>query len=366
MRFLKFFKKELLHAVHAQESLLMMILFPIALTWLLGMAFSTIGSKVVDLPEMHAPLVSDQPAISDMFIEQAKMLNLHFDAVDLEQARHKFAGGETDTYVVLKDGEISVHRSKHSDLTTGVVEMYTRSFVAYGNLYQYASARGMTDKVVTTDQLQLTGIEGEKEPNSFGYYGITMMTLIVMYGSMQAVSLIANEEQSATILRLKSSPFSMSSVFLVKILMVLVIVLIQVGIILLVNSLAFGVDYGNYLKLFMILIPYAAMANALGIFTFQLIRNESAHNMFLNVIIVILVFLGGGYSKISDGGGVLSTLLQNTPVGMVNLGIMDSIYKGDFSMGLKSMVINGTLAILLTALAYVSYVKRGGVYATRR
>ena len=59
MRTLQFLKKEALHSLAAPETVLLMLLFPLLLTWVLGTAFSNISSHAIDLPETRMPIVSD-------------------------------------------------------------------------------------------------------------------------------------------------------------------------------------------------------------------------------------------------------------------------------------------------------------------
>ena len=68
MRTLRFLGKEALHLITAPETILLMLLFPLVLTWVLGTAFSSTSGQVIDLPEVKVPIVSDGSMLSDVFI----------------------------------------------------------------------------------------------------------------------------------------------------------------------------------------------------------------------------------------------------------------------------------------------------------
>jgi ABC-2 type transport system permease protein len=79
----------------------------------------------------------------------------------------------------------------------------------------------------------------------------------------------------------------------------------------------------------------------------------------LNIVVVLLVFLGGGYVPVDLWSPILAKLSTATPVGMYNKGLIAYIYAGDSSMLLRGMAVSGALGAVLLALAYGLFIRKG-------
>lgn len=362
MRGLQFIKKEIQHAFSSPESLMLMILFPFALTLVLGLAFSGSFSRVIKMPETRLPLVSQGGLQSNLYISQAAQAGLVFEPATLEEAKQQLEDRKAPGYVTLDNNRVQYHARSFGNLESLLLRTYSRIFAQQSSMAALAVKSGRLDLVAPRGGNYITyeSISLDREPDSFGYYGITMLTMIMMYGASQAMGLMGLERKQRTDLRLKASPFPISGVYLAKSGMSIFTLLVQALILMIMNTLAFGVDYRSIPLVLVMLIPFAFFCNGLGILSYQAADNERSANGFLNLLIVVLVFLGGGYMPLSQFGGLMETLADFSPVGMINRGLIDYIYTHQTGSMLRAMVFTGSLGILMLLIAYALYKREEG------
>lgn len=362
MRILQFIKKEIHHVLSSPESLLLMILFPFGLTLVLGLALSGQFSRVQPMPDVRLPIVAQGDLNSRLFISQAENAGLTFEAAEEDAARKQVTDGSAAGYVVLDKDGITYHAQAFNNWEGLLVRTYGRIYAQQANMAARALSSGRLDKVAPLggEYVHNEGIDTGPQPTSFGYYGITMLTMIMMYGTMQAAGMMDLERTERTGLRLKASPFSMSGVFLAKACTSVLTLLAQALILMVMNTVAYGITYRNMAIVLLSLAPYALFCNALGLAALQLTGEARAASGLLNIVVVLLVFLGGGYVPVDLLSPVLAKLAASTPVGLYNKGLLAYIYAGDSSMLIRGMIMSGVLGTVLLALAHVLFMREGG------
>ncbi|WP_459129204.1 ABC transporter permease [Guggenheimella bovis] len=350
-------KKEFLHLLYAPESILLMILFPIALTLVLGLSLESVMSGTVELEETEVQIVREENFLTDMYKEAGKEAKLKFIDKDEKEIAKGIEEGKITNYVEYKDNEIVVH-SNGSSLNSIVIDMYSKAFAGNVNLANYLQKNNRLDlmprelnKVTTVE-----GIENKARPKSMDYFGITMLTLIIMYGSFQSLSSFEGEIYRGTLRRIKVSPVNLGTVFVGKMIAVTIVTLIQATIVILVNKFLFHVNYGNLLQCYLGLVPFVLFATALGAFLFLLVGGKEFISGLLNIVIVVFVFLGGGYMALPDEG-FLGLMKVHSPVGMINTGLMNSIHAGNNEILYQGASINLGLAALMIIVSFLLFTK---------
>lgn len=352
MRTLQFLKKEGLHSLAAPETVLLMLLFPLLLTWVLGMAFSNLSVRTLDLPQTRMALVSDGGMLSRLYQANSGQSGIVFENMTAEEAAEGAREGSLKQYVELTDKAVILHSDEGTGMDAMMVRMYTNAFLQQANLTGAALKAGRLDLLTPQVQKHVTveGIDGRVEPSSFGYYGVTMLTMIMMYGSLQMVSMLSREKGERTGLRLKASPYQMSKVFMVKIIASCVILMLQAAIIVLFNHFVYGISYRSIPQVLAWLLPLAVFSTALGVLAYQVLRSESAASAFLNIMIFAMVFTGGGYMMVSMDNEVFSKLAGFSPVGWVNQGLFRYIYRGS-----REAIISAAVKLLgISLLMYLT------------
>ncbi len=362
MRTLQFLKKEALHLLKSPESVLLMLLFPILLTWVLGTAFSGLSARTIDLPEVNMPIVSDGGMISQLYQSNGAHSGINFQPISREEADKGLQDGSIKHLVELSDRAVIFHSDNANSLEGMMLKMYSSAFIQQANLASVAVREGRLD--LANPQFKaytrIEGMAGRNEPNSFGYYGVAMLTMILMYGSLQTVGMLSLEKSGRTSLRLKSSPYAMSKVFLVKAAASCVILMLQALILILFNHFVYGIQYRHIGMVLMMILPLAVFVTSLGILAYQLLRTESAASVFLNIITIALVFLGGGYMMVSMDDPTFALLARFSPIGWVNQGLFQYIYRDSTAPILSSDLKLMGLSLLLLLLAFWLFKKEEG------
>ncbi|MGI6695090.1 MAG: ABC transporter permease [Christensenellales bacterium] len=362
MRTLRFLKKEALHLITAPETLLLMLLFPVVLTWVLGTALSSAKGKIFTLPEVKMPIVSEGGMLSDIFILNSQEGGLTFEKTEQTEVDRRVAAGTLKQYVELKGKDLILHSDDQGSLEAMLVKMYATAFTKQANLSMLAIKEGKLGQAAPQFQsfARVEGIDGLNEPDSFGYYGVTMLTMIIMYGSIQAMSLLALEKSARTALRLKASPYPMNQVFFVKTVTACGIILLQALVLILINHFAYGIDYRHIGMVMLILIPLAVFVTSLGVASYQVMRKAGAASTFLNLITFALVFMGRGYTKLPSDNGLFDALYRISPIGWINEGLFTYIYQGETGAALSGGIKLLGLGLVMLLIAYVLFRREEG------
>jgi ABC-2 type transport system permease protein len=340
MRTLRFLKKEALHLITAPETLLLMILFPVAITWVLGTALSSATGHTFDLPEVKIPMVSEGGMLSDIFIANSQASGLTFEKTEQAEVDRRIAAGTLKGYVELTGRDLILHSDDQGSLEAMMVKMYATAFTKQANLSALAIKEGKLGQAVPQFKsfARVEGIDGLNEPNSFGYYGVTMLTMIIMYGSIQAMSLLALEKNARTAQRLKASPYPMNRVFFVKAATACGIILLQALILILINHFVYGIDYRHIGMVMVMLIPLAVFVTSL----------------------VASVFMGRGYTPMPSDNGLFDVLYRISPIGWINEGLFTYIYQGETGAILSAGSKLLGLGLVMLLIAYALFRREEG------
>lgn len=368
MRFFHFLKKEMLHLIQAPEAIVLMIIFPIALTWVLGMALSSLTANTIDLPDMMVPVVVEDSPMADAFITEGKQAMIEFVRWSEEEASQALASGDHNTIVRIKGQDIQIETSDENSLEQSLVRMYASSFVNQANVFNYAVSQGRYDVFDSLEgnYVDNVGVDAKRAPQSFDYYGVTMLTLIMMYGSLQANSLFEIEQAGRTDQRLRVAPIPILQVLFVKVLASLIVLAVQTTIIIVFNTFVFKVEYGNPVNLFILLLFYGLFTTSFGVLVNQLTGKRQSAESIIQVMTVIFLATGGAYFMINENSGFFYTLQQFSPVGWINQAIFRTVYDGNLSTIVPTSLRFLGISLAMLLIAAWLYPKKGPAYASDR
>ncbi len=144
------------------------------------------------------------------------------------------------------------------------------------------------------------------------YFAAGMIASGVVMSSFQSLAIsIAVERDDGTLKRLRGTPMPPMAYFLGKIGLVLATAVVQTAILLLIGSLAFGLDlpnsaelWGRFLAIFTV---GAAAGTVLGIAFSSVPRSGKSAAAVVSPVVIVLMFISGVYFLYSD----LPTWMQN-------------------------------------------------------
>ncbi|WP_438348892.1 ABC transporter permease [Paenibacillus sp. FA6] len=145
---------------------------------------------------------------------------------------------------------------------------------------------------VTVGKLNDSGVSS----TSSQYYASAMMIMFLLYSGGTASASLFNEKSNHTLYRLQSLPISSAQIFMGKMLGNSIVAIFQATVIITVSYLLYGVNWGNQpilLAVVCILLVVASMA--LAAMVTLMVRTSSSADAIMQVIIVAMTFLSGGF-----------------------------------------------------------------------
>ena len=376
MRILSIAIKDIKEIVRDKRLSFMMILFPLILILILGTALggtSVSGGKTTVINTKALYFIEKEGVAQEAFNSFSE--NIDKELIEFEEVKTKENGievlqkGKYSALLIINSekNKIEVIKSPKFDFEGDFVEGLIRSFADRASvamiLYKYDknSINDIKEGQNHSDYITVKGIKDDsKAPRAIDYYGITMLTMIIMYMSTMASEFVLLEKELGTEKRISITNTTGTEMFFGKLLAQVVVGVVQIGLIMGVSSLVYKVNYGDDLISVILIIAslgilMIAIGLAIGIFT----KPDSPSGSILNILIPILVFLGGGYFPISNLGSKFLTNLANvSPVKWINQSLLDVIYEGSYSLVNKLLLINGAVTLILLIIVALKFRRR--------
>lgn len=340
MRILTIVKYRLLQSIRDVQSLITMILIPIFLILILGNAlknnedFTARTIDTVNLLYINND-TSKESEIFDNFINLDGLKDIiSIEKIDdLNEGAKLIENRKYDALVLYDsslDGKIQLFGSDYNKLgvsiVKGIIETYSSSANAMEALAKIQATNFKIDEN-TNFKDEAISISGKK-PSATDYYAITMLVMIVMYGSIYANFAIDKSYYGSVGYRFRSTPISLSEIFIGEAIGVILTLMVQAIILLLISNIAFGVNFGSSLPMILFTaFSLSVLSTMLGIFAVMMTKKGLIGLALLNVIVPIFTFLSGGFVKINFNG-ILGFIAKLTPNALASDAMFKSIYGG--------------------------------------
>lgn len=369
MRILNIAYKDIIENLRDKRSMLIMTLFPIILILILGTAFSKVMSDSIDLGEIEVIYtVKGEGNVSkafDSLKEELKDYKVSFTyEKDESKALNAIEDSNYSCYIVFDETnkEIKLYKNDRYNLNASFIEGILNTFV---QRYNVISEIAMVNPRIIEDlnreknvqYVKVQALDKKEQPRAIDYYGITMTTLIIMYSSMTAGFGMSSERTRKTLNRMFISPLKKQEIFTGKVLGFLAVTMIQIAIVLAFGKFIIKVNWGdNILAIAAVLTSEIVMAVSIGISVSFIAKSEGAMSGILHMIVVFMIFLGGGYFPLEQfNSATLDTVVKLSPIKWVNDAMFNSIYRNDFSKILPAILINliiGLILIFISSMAF--------------
>lgn len=357
--------KEMKQNLRSKKSLIMMILYPIVLMVVLGTALSGAFDSSAGFSEINVlytnPGGTPLAQAFQGFVARSQEMGMVFTLEpDREQGMQSIKSGAYACYVIVSGARVELVKNDSQAFRGILVETMLSTFTRrYNAVYEIAKANPamageIMNRPASGDYVKTSSLSERKQPRALDYYAITMLTLIILYGSTRASYAIFNEKLMKTESRLYCAPVKKSALLLGKILGMLLITMLQVIIVVVFCKYLLGTYWGSHLgTVLLLLTSEVVFAVSLGIGMAFMARGEVGPAIgILNLIIPFLVFLGGGYVPIDSFGKTILMVANISPIKWINSAIFQVIYNNDFGTVLQSVLINVGLAVGLLVFAF--------------
>ncbi|KYH30835.1 ABC-2 family transporter protein [Clostridium tepidiprofundi DSM 19306] len=373
MKILSIIIKELKHDFRDKHLISIMILFPLLLIVILGAAFSGgFDGESLDLNNTRVIYHSDEKGeFSKGFSEFIKRFNdmgMTFENIDdKENALELVKNDYYACYIEIDEPnkQIKLYKNNRYNFEAGLIEGVLGTFVQrYNVISEIAKTNTSALKKISlkgdTSFVKVESIDKKKSPRAIDYYGITMLTMTIMYSIMTGTEAIKMEERIKTENRMHVSPTRKYNVFIGKVLGVFLVSMFQMLIVMIFSKKVFNVYFGNDIcTVLVILCSQIIMSICVGVGIGIMIKREEIANGFMNVIIPVMVFLGGGYVPIEQYNIKALNLISNiSPVKWINKSIFSVVYGNDYRYVKTAIMVNVSIALVFFILSSLRFMRK--------
>ncbi|MFS0839490.1 ABC transporter permease [Paenibacillus sp. 1P03SA] len=319
---------EVRRLIRSRGVLVNLFLLPLVLIFLLGSALSGIFNAT-ELPggTVKVAVVGErtEPALKmfETYVsepEVAKRIRTE-KAASRQEAEEMLRSGSADYALLFPDGFGSAvqrgegagvtllpGKDRSRNLTAGLV---LGSFVEEINYRQAAAIVGGPEAAVSAAAPAGTAAaaaprsyvqpgqlgEGIETYSASQYYAAAMLIMFLFYSGMAVNTSLNLEKSGHTLQRLHSLPVAYSSVFAGKLLGNGFVAVIQALVIIGFSRFAYGVDWGNRLPLVLLIAGLVILVSmSLSVMLSLLFPNGATAKALLQVLIIAMTFLSGGFS----------------------------------------------------------------------
>lgn len=350
-----------------------MLVFPIVLILILGMALSPMYEVGNLEPTMVGYLNEDGGLAGSMVDEFMAMPEIE-DLLDVQRLNSVSQGEE-----LLQKGEITalIHVPQdysakvqvgegaeiaiigHPGRSFGVsmVETVMESFTYGGNAIQAMFTMGnlQPEYNPALDSIEDQPISASGlRPSAMGYYAVTMLVMIAMYGTMYGAFGMGENNMSPVGLRVKASPIRPREQYIGAILGNVSTIFVSSMVIIAFTHFVYGVSWGDNLPLVLLItLMHVILTIGLGTMAIMVTRDENRASVLLNVLVVASTFLAGGYFKISLPPSI-GWIQYISPNFLAQTALFNTIYDGPLSETMLMLAAMAGIIVLSFAVAMVA------------
>lgn len=294
-----------------------MLIFPLALIFILGMALR----PMFETPTLNATPVAYYNADSGQMGKQVDEFLANPEVAEFltVQKVSSVATGEdllqrgkitalisvpadySAEIMAGREGAIVITGHPGRPFNVSLVETVMESFIYGGNAsYAMATMGSLAPEYRPATGSIVDSPLGDSGPGAMGYYAVTMLVMTIMYGTSYGASGQAENVITPVGLRVRSSPVRPSQQYVGSVLGNLVTIYTSSLVIVALTHFFFGVNWGPRLPLVMgIIFLGVVLSLGLGTMAMTVAKDENRAFAILNVLVVASTFLAGGYVKLS-------------------------------------------------------------------
>ncbi len=322
---------------------------------------------------------------------------IQYEILDREKATQLLRDKEITAMVILPKGfikdtminfgtsfrnvvEIRVIGRSDKNIGTTIVEEVMRGFSdimnyniaaknSFTRLYERLQIEGdislhieaISEKIndiLKTQRPELKYEELNNRPpmNSRAYYAFAMTAMFVLFSAGYGGKLLLEEKDMKTYDRMSASGVEQWSIVIGKTATIFLVVLVQSVISFLFSSSFLRVEWGNTINVLMIFLTSSLAIAGLGILISALVYksgNYNLENVFTSFIIQVMSILGGNMLPIEVLPGIVRTLSNFVPNGLLLKALMKNYYGygfNEFSQYLLGMIAFGITFMILATI----------------
>lgn len=315
-------KKELKLFFRNKGNVAFMFVFPIVLIAIMSYALqSMIGSgtdiaeesgKVLYIMETDGENMQKFETLRNLLMKNGKFEFEEISAGDKEDGMEKVVSQDAYGLITVTDNSLEYYRSPYNE---SYASQMIRSY--------FEQVAGLETIVAGEAPAVEKEVLSVKRIDSKTYYTLVELSFMMMYIAMIIAKSVFEEKELKTASRIKLSGASISGIIFSKISVGLVIGVIQILIVYLFSRIVFGIEWGKYTLLMMLMFLILALAcSSIGAAIGAAMKNKNSMNNAVMMLALICGLLGGMFTPTSylDSTKVLAVLMRCTPLYWINNG----------------------------------------------
>ncbi|WP_455539013.1 ABC transporter permease [Terrisporobacter sp.] len=381
MILLTLIKKEVRAFFRNKINVIVMFLFPIILIFIMGKSLSSIMGVNKNIFEnktiyyrINAPInrEKDVQLFYNFMANFQKSTKVNFvETNNYKKANNDINKNNAICFIDIYDNNINYFRNEKNESTESkifrnVYEQYMRKYsfldsMSKSNPGKMKNLSSYYIKILLKDE----DINGE-EVNSYTYYTFSELILIILYISTLTSISMHKERVLHTMTRLKTSDTSKFDILLSKIAFGIIIGLIQILIVYIASNKLFYVNWGNNtVCIIIVLISLIIFSSVLGTFISMIFSNQKTAYAINNILVIIMVFLGGSYIPISLVKSVRMTsfLCNFMPSYWSNIAVLALVCNVETKYYVIAIFVSISLSVLMLIVGnFISKQRVGGSF----
>jgi ABC-2 type transport system permease protein len=209
-----------------------------------------------------------------------------------------------------------------------------------------------------------TAVPGDTEFNYMAYIAPGMAVAFLMYTVALGGRSILAERDEGTLARLMVSPTSSTQVLAGKVVGIFLTGAAQVSVLILASSLLFGLRWGNWLGVVLLIISVSAAATGWGLLLAAIAKRPGQVASYGTALMLSFGILGGSFVQLPLSGPMV-TLSKITPNAWAIQGFTALGQGGDLTDVLIPVLAMAGMAVVLFVTAVVIFQRRAGALIAR-
>ncbi len=345
-------KNVILRVFRNPKYLIFSALFPIFLVLILGSLLSNAGNSISFEQKTvyymknnpNAKIIADFNAVKD----NSGKGDIKFDFKETSNKEQSLKNVDInkDIFIELNNDSIKIYVNKTDNRYYTYLDAIFKSVdksIEIGKEIFKISPEKATSILKSNENINVKVLPKEKAPSGFDYYSVAEITMMCLYIMLFPISGYFEDKKNKTRERMKIAGISNKKYFLGSTLGYCILSFLITAPEFIFTKFILHANWGSQSLLYYIAIQLLAfMVIILGMIVIYIFDDmDKIMGVIQGVIFPMLSFLGGAYLSIPYGKntlGVFGYITYISPLRWINQGIFLSIYNGENSFLIKTMI----------------------------
>jgi ABC-2 type transport system permease protein len=387
MKILSIALKDIVITLKDKKSMALILLMPITLIFVLGMALANDFSEYETRIKSFEIAVVDEDGgeyaekFKDFLKEDSIEKIIKYREMNYEEALAIVKKGKLPAFIFIsenysqavkegKDTKIDIYIDPGNQMKGKIVESIIKSYTSIASAVMNIEKTGDTvlkdynleGKMIMPEvinymenlkysQIQESNLGGDKSVSSIQYYSAAMVVMYILFVGMLGTSSIIEEKEQKTLERLMGTTAKKSTIVTGKFLGIFLLGVLDVLILIVLTRFLFNVEWGkSLLALILLSLAMIFSASGLSIFIATICKTSKTVDALSPAVIMVISFLGGSMYPIYDMPKLLQDVAKLTPNNWALRGYLSLMLNNGINTIILPVIVLSTVgAIFLIA-----------------